>query len=399
MVSRTEILRQADRHYPVFLESIVTGAPFFPLDLTLGKTRRAVSYEERRAELDEIRAAARELGFEVKWSAVADPRFGFHDRPESAWFSDETRYLSAIGKRDEVAGFRKDLDQIRTGIPALETWVAANPRKVIQNHGQWQLLLRVVAWMLEEPASGWYLRQLPIPGVHTKFMERNLGLLDELLCTLEPGRREPAGASFQVRHGLKEEESTIRIRFLDDALRVRCCLPAAAGDLSLPISSLAGLPLEAALVFVTENLRNFLAFPGVPQSIVILGHGDAASRLEAIPWLATCEIHYWGDIDARGFAILARFRAAFPEAQSLMMDEATLTKHQEFCVPDNAAEAPLSLDGLSRNEQIVLARVKQHRLRLEQERIPMSYVEEQILETIHSLIPPLPRGSCPHFPS
>lgn len=378
MVSRTDILRQAERHYPSFLESIVTGALFFPLELTLGKSRRAESYEERRAELDEIRAAARELGFQVKWTAVSDPRFGFHERPESAWFTDETAYLSSIGKKDEVSGFRTDLDQIRTAVPALEPWLAANPRKVIQNRGQWPLLLRVVSWMLARPASGLYLRQLPIPGVHTKFMERNLSLLDELLCTLDPTRSEPAEASFQTRHGLKAEESTIRLRFLDSALRVRCSLPAAAADLSLPLSALAGLPLEAARVFVTENLRNFLALPDLPHSLAILGQGDAASRLEAIPWLASCEIHYWGDIDARGFAILARFRANFPDAQSWMMDEITLDLHREFCVPDNPSDAPPPLEGLSRDEQLLLARVRQQRLRLEQERIPMSYVEEQV---------------------
>jgi len=35
-------------------------------------------------------------------------------------------------------------------------------------------------------------------------------------------------------------------------------------------------------------------------------------------------LYYWGDIDTHGFAILDQLRARFPDAQSFLMDRATL---------------------------------------------------------------------------
>ena len=41
-------------------------------------------------------------------------------------------------------------------------------------------------------------------------------------------------------------------------------------------------------------------------------------------WLRRCAVHYWGDIDTHGFAMLARARRALPQTESLLMDRDTL---------------------------------------------------------------------------
>lgn len=56
--------------------------------------------------------------------------------------------------------------------------------------------------------------------------------------------------------------------------------------------------------------------------------GYALDLLSGIGWLADRQIQYWGDIDTHGFAMLDRLRAGFPQAQSLLMDRATLLDHQ-----------------------------------------------------------------------
>ena len=47
-------------------------------------------------------------------------------------------------------------------------------------------------------------------------------------------------------------------------------------------------------------------------------------------WLKGRPLHYWGDIDTHGFAMLDRVRAIFPAAESFLMDRETLCAHSAF---------------------------------------------------------------------
>lgn len=60
------------------------------------------------------------------------------------------------------------------------------------------------------------------------------------------------------------------------------------------------------------------------------GLGYALDHLDAVPWLHRSEVHYWGDIDTHGFAILDRLRHHLPHARSLLMDRETLDAHRDL---------------------------------------------------------------------
>lgn len=374
MFDRDAILSQARRRYSAYLQSVVTCEPFFPLKIILGKSRRSDVYEIRRAELAEIREAAEQMGFEVNWVPVADPRFGTHDRPEGARFASEATFLKALGKATEVSNFRTDIALILGTRPELRQWMARRVQKIVQHHGKWKRLLTVVNWLLENDACGLYMRQLPIPGVDTKFMESNLGLIDDLLVEIDPRRAGDSSQTFHQRHGLRTEESQVRIRFLDPALRIACSLPEMAEDCQIPCSAAARLPLNGVIVFITENLRNFLALPFHPHSVALLGYGDASARLQCLPWLANSNIQYWGDLDAHGFGILARLRVFAPHAANFLMDVETLEANKDFVVDDNTAPAKVDLLRLNETEKAIYQRLTDERLRLEQERVAMEYV-------------------------
>ena len=382
MFSRDELLAQARRRYAEFLRAVVAGTAFFPVELRIGKTRRAESYAERAAELAEFRAAAAALNVTVEWRTVSDPRFGPHERPERACFADETAFLRALGKTEEVRFFREDLALVRAECPALETWLPANAPAVIQHHGLWPALLCVVGWFRVNPRSGLYLRQLPVEGVDTKFFERHKGILDALLLHVQPEAVDESTSRFEARHGLRWEEPLVRLRFLDPALQAARGFPVA--DLAVPSPTFRALGLGCVNAIVTENLRNFLALPLLPNAVVVMGSGDAAALLANTPWLAQSRILYWGDVDARGFAILARLRAEYPAVESVMMDSTTLAAHRRWAnaVAPNAATIP----GLSPDETLVLERLGSEGLWLEQERVPYPAV----LETFNRLLrPPL----------
>jgi hypothetical protein len=380
MVSREDILRQAERQYPAWQRAQVSGAPFFPLAITLKKQNRAASYAERRDELTALRIWSADLGFAVEWVTVQDARFGPHERPQSAAWHNEEAWLRAIKRLGEAAAFRADLALMRQHLPALETWLEPNVRKIAENHGKWPAVLACVQWLRQHPRCGLYVRHLPIPGVHTKFIEQNRALLDELLLHLVPEQVTADAESFTVRHGLREEESTIRIRFLDDTLRERCALPACARDLALPVSAFAALPLEGCRAIVTENLRNFLALPELPGTVALLGHGDASVRLRRAAWLRSCRVAYWGDLDLHGFAIFARLRCVLPATEAFMMNEAVLAEFRHFAVADSTTPPAIATEHLDDSGQAVCTLLSSARIRLEQERIPMSVVASALAE-------------------
>lgn len=97
-----------------------------------------------------------------------------------------------------------------------------------------------------------------------------------------------------------------------------------AQDLALDAESFARLDPKVARVFITENEINFLAFPPIENSLVIFGAGYGFEMLRKAEWLARCHIHYWGDIDTHGFAILDQLRSQFDHVESLLMDRDTL---------------------------------------------------------------------------
>ncbi|HAC92503.1 MAG TPA: hypothetical protein DCF63_18015, partial [Planctomycetaceae bacterium] len=97
-----------------------------------------------------------------------------------------------------------------------------------------------------------------------------------------------------------------------------------------------------------------------------------------LPWLAGQRVWYWGDMDAEGFELLARFRQRLPSTDSLMMDMAIWNQHLDLvCRKGSGAGKSLSTDCLellTPDEQSVYIQCCQQGVWLEQERIPQATV-------------------------
>ena len=146
---------------------------------------------------------------------------------------------------------------------------------------------------------------------------------------------------------------------------------------------------------MTENETNFLAFPPVVGSIVLFGAGYGWDALAKARWLNQCAIHYWGDIDTHGFAILDGLRSRFTHAESLLMDRAILMAHETLWGQE---ESPVihDLPRLTPEEQILYYDLRDNRirygLRLEQERIGFAFLER----ALHA-IGDKPRPACSYL--
>ncbi len=104
--------------------------------------------------------------------------------------------------------------------------------------------------------------------------------------------------------------------------------------------------------------------------------GVELDRVGALPWLHDTDVHYWGDLDTHGFAILDKLRAWAPRARSFLMDRKTLLAHRERwgheTSPTSARLTRLDPDESTLYVDLVTDRLGEA-LRLEQERIDWTW--------------------------
>jgi hypothetical protein len=110
--------------------------------------------------------------------------------------------------------------------------------------------------------------------------------------------------------------------------------------------------------------------------------GRAVSLLGQVRWLSLARVHYWGDLDSHGFAILDQMRRVLPQTHSLLMDQATLLAHRALWVEEPQPWTGGALDQLTDDERAVFSGLMADawgvRVRLEQERIPWAVAVERL---------------------
>ena len=238
-----------------------------------------------------------------------------------------------------------------------------------------EIVVSAVAWLgAHDDLSRWTARQLPVPGMHTKWIRDHHAILKTVT-----GRDVRA----EVRPRLVE----LHLTYLDPGYR------AAGGRQhdSWAVGDSYDVAYQPRVVLVVEN-RDCRLFPPIPGALVVEGCGAAAaSLLGDVPWVRRCErLVYWGDIDADGFGILSRFRrtmrtgsSAGPkiDVESILMDAPAVERYREHGQTHAPSAVLLEPDtalvgGLSGAEAHAYALVATHGdvplRRIEQEHIPLA---------------------------
>ena len=378
---RAQVLRLWER------DELLVGS--FPLQLLL----RAPASADLSARFDAVRAWAAEIsqgaqaGYRVVQREVRHRVIGHNRLPGEVWVQTLDDALRLIGKVREGKTFAALL-AVTQQQPALLPWLQRQPRRALGLAAQWPQLLAIVGWVQAHPRPGVYLRQVDLPGVHSKFIEAQRGVLAELLDLALPvdaiDAASSGAAKFARRYGFRDKPPRVRLRFLDPQHGV--WVPGAdvsvGADYTVSQQTFEVLNPAVARVFITENEINFLAFPLRARSLVIFGAGYGFDALAHAAWLQRCSLHYWGDIDTHGFAILDQLRSHFVHAQSFLMDRATLLAHRELW-GDEPQPTQRELTRLSDNERQLYddlrwRRLRDEPLRLEQERIAFGRVEQAV---------------------
>ena len=375
---RTQVQRLWDKGE--LLASLARDEALFPRRLMLKvPTSAEISgrFGEVRAWIAELRALPL---VRVEMREFNHRLLGSNAIPEEVWVDSLPDALALIGKGRDAARFTELVELTRRRLPAITPWLAKRPLKALELREDWSRLLDIVAWVQAHPRPGVYLRQVDIPGVHTKFIEAHRGVLGELLDLVLPPEAIDAAASgigqFARRYGFLDKPERIRFRLLDPT---QTLLPQGVGrDITLDAESFARLDYPVASVIITENEINFLALPALPESLAIFGAGYGFEALGWAAWLHRCRIHYWGDLDSHGFAILDELRGQFEHVESFLMDRATLMAFQSQW-GEEAKPTNRDLPRLRPKEQAVYDDLRDNHLgknlRLEQEKIGFAWVE------------------------
>lgn len=362
------------------LRSMADGETNFPLRLALKGPNSAELAERFDSVRGWIAALAALSQVRIEWREVNHRILGSQRVPQSVWVDTLDDALAMIGKRAAAARFNELLTLTGSRHPTLLAWLGKRPLLAIELAEDWERLLAVVDWLQQHPRPGSFLRQVDIPGVHSKFIEAHRGVLAELLDLALPPQAIEANqtgtSQFAARYGFLDKPVRIRFRVLDGRLPF---LPGSnLPDITLDADSFARLAAPIRRVFITENEINFLAFPPAAAAIVVFGSGYGWDALGRAEWLRHCVIHYWGDIDTHGFAILDRLRNRFEHAASFLMDRATLMAHQALW-GEEGDQVAHDLPRLTAEERLLFDDLRDNRirknLRLEQERVGFRWVE------------------------
>ncbi len=247
------------------------------------------------------------------------------------------------------------------------------------------LLLRAARWFAEHPDHGLTARQVPVEGMGSKWLDqRGLSLVQRLIGLEDLGLR----ASRPPR---------VHLTYLDpDHL--------AAGGRRFDVATLgdgAEPAYRPGVVLISENRDTAQCFPEVPGGIAIEGSGAGGGTVAALAWVHEAPVRlYWGDLDAAGLEILAQFRRAGLDVDSILMDVATYRRWERFGVDHGHDAKPVRagsagvVHGLRPAEQelydLLCDPARTTHARVEQERIPLAEAHAEVLRRVAAA---LGRGS------
>ena len=365
---RDWLIRRYNNQHRVWLE----GGGEWPLTVSLGMpTETHVA-----GDLSSVRAWVESWGAwtgsgmlahqERRWARIGNqtlPASLSLAAPEevAAWCGQERRWARANARHAQLRSRWPQLQQV-TGLGKFFDVLAD------YSEADFDRLLAVLAWALAHPSSGLYVRQLPIVGVDTKWLEKRTGLVTDLLGLL---RGDVERGDFYEVLGLARQPHRVRLRLLCPQLRGQV---GGLRDIEAPLEELAALSIRPSRVIVLENRESGVALPDMPGTVAFVGLGHAVTALGALPWLTGAHAVYWGDIDTHGLAILSAARATVPGLRSVLMDVATLLEFKELAVQEPSQATDVRVAELTTEERELFdglrANTWGNKLRLEQERLP-----------------------------
>ncbi|MGP9695835.1 Wadjet anti-phage system protein JetD domain-containing protein [Brachybacterium sp. AOP25-B2-12] len=241
-----------------------------------------------------------------------------------------------------------------------------------------ELAMQAASWFLAHSRSGLRIRQVPLPGIHTKWLQAHRAVVERLVAAARAdGSRELGLAPAPDFHDVLVLDPVLRGAPSGDG----GALPGPAFPRASRIDrrDLGSLGLVPEVVIVCENAETVQVLPDIPGAVALSGAGMNVPGLLEVPWVQSAPVLYWGDLDADGFRILARARHHHLRVRSVLMDRATFEEHSALAVT-GGSRALVELGQLTDAERALHDELSVSGDRLEQERIELGYAERVLRE-------------------
>ncbi|MER6667101.1 Wadjet anti-phage system protein JetD domain-containing protein [Amycolatopsis japonica] len=260
---------------------------------------------------------------------------------------------------------RERLLRLTKSFPAMGDFASVIRTVHSYSESDFTLLQTVAHWFQANDATGYTPRQVPIPGVHAKWLNAHQQLIRKLIARDELGLLPPHPAR-------------IHFTYLDPTYRAsgaRHHDSATVGDTYFP-------PYPPEVVIISENKDTAIHFPPIRRGLAVEGEGFGGKTASAFPWLTgASQLYYWGDIDTYGYEILNGWREDGVDVTSILMDVNTYRTYEPFGTNFDKKGRPLKLATPRSLPLLTAAERKTYNLlvdpassghrRIEQERLPL----------------------------
>jgi hypothetical protein len=241
------------------------------------------------------------------------------------------------------------------------------------------LLCRAADWFATNDATGLTPRQVPIEGLHAKWLNSRQGLVREL-------------AGIQDLRLRSAHPPRVHFTYLDPDHR------ASGGRIhdSATVGDPVVLPYRPRVVIISENKDTAIGFPEFPGGVSVEGVGRGGGTAAAFDWIVNAQaVFYWGDMDADGLEILDGFRAAGVDAVSILMEGTAYERWRRFGTnvdprgrplePRQPRPVPHLIGDESRLYHQLISPGWSGPRRIEQERIPLTEAVRALQDRLHVL--------------
>jgi hypothetical protein len=235
------------------------------------------------------------------------------------------------------------------------------------------LLVRASQWFAQNDATGLTPRQVPIEGLHAKWLNTRQGLIRDL-TGLEDLRLAPP-------HPARLHFTYLDPEHLEGGGRRHD---------SASVGDRPALAYQPRVVVISENKDTAIGFPRMVSAVSVEGVGKGGGTAARFDWVREADlVVYWGDMDADGLEILNEFRTAGVPAHSILMSIEAYDEWARYGTDTDARGKPLELHPpraaghLTQAEGALYARLLDPDWtgprRIEQERIPLAAALQEVM--------------------
>lgn len=387
MLTTKEIKDKAERSYKDFLLSVLKREIFFPFHIKGNKGNANLPLQDLYPALKHLIDNSKEklgYGYALTYKEVNTRHSGIITMPDAIFFENPQDFLKFIDKEQAFMAFRKAVDLTKKQVPTLLKWIENNVLKCQKQADEWEDIIKIVQYFIQNPKPNCYWRQLPV-AVDLSAAETHQPLIAELLETvLPPPYFNKNETAFEPRFGLRYDEPLLRIRFLDDTQ----IHPKFGEDITLPVSAWATwTDINCEKIYFIADKNVFLSFPKHPLPItsgcainiaVLWEH--SIDILPKISWFQSEKTYFIGDMTVKGFEQLSEMRSIFNHLKAVMMDKTVFDTFPQYHQTQKATTTNSFLTHLTPEEQPFyqfLLSLKEKNGLLQRD-IPYTFLEKQV---------------------